>query len=244
MADEHSKDPAHHIQVQKNKQKALTFLSQDWLLYCLNQAWPYWSGYVRLYSRVCDHPEVDSSADIYAGNNEINCCIKLPTNQTTEVSFGINTLWSCQVASLVSTSPSLFLKLLFLQENKGCQAMADLGRGDYVSAHFRLPIIPSRSILEQTSLVTTVAIKKNNNKIMKSSLILSFSFTGVPYHTFPTPVHSCWNGSWQNILCGSKRIALTNFTLTRASPSSLSFTSLHQENFSDTDLQLFCLYTV
>ena len=158
MADEHSKDPAHHIQVQKNKQKALTFLSQDWLLYCLNQAWPYWSGYVRLYSCVCDHPEVDSSADIYAGNNEINCCIKLPTNQTTEVSFGINTLWSCQVASLVSTSPSLFLKLLFLQENKGCQAMADLGRGDYVSAHFHLPIIPSRSILEQTSLVFRITL--------------------------------------------------------------------------------------
>uniref|UniRef100_A0A8C3B958 Sorting nexin 31 n=1 Tax=Cairina moschata TaxID=8855 RepID=A0A8C3B958_CAIMO len=57
-------------------------------------------GYVRLDLCICDYPEVGCSAEIYAGNNEINCCIKLPTNQTKEVSFKINRLRSWQVTFL------------------------------------------------------------------------------------------------------------------------------------------------
>ncbi|XP_074997476.1 sorting nexin-31 isoform X4 [Calonectris borealis] len=41
-------------------------------------------GYMRLDPCICDYPEEGCSADIYVGNNEINCCIKLSTNQTKE----------------------------------------------------------------------------------------------------------------------------------------------------------------
>ncbi|NXC49569.1 SNX31 protein, partial [Penelope pileata] len=60
-------------------------------------------GYVRLDPCVCDYPEAGCSAVIYVGNNEINCCIKLPANQTKEVSFKINRLRSWQVAFLGAT---------------------------------------------------------------------------------------------------------------------------------------------
>ncbi|KAM6281031.1 sorting nexin-31 isoform 3-T3 [Porphyrio hochstetteri] len=60
-------------------------------------------GYVRLDPCICDYPEEGCSADIYVGNNEINCCIKLPTNQTKEVSFKINRLKSWQVTFLAGT---------------------------------------------------------------------------------------------------------------------------------------------
>ncbi|XP_010128923.1 PREDICTED: sorting nexin-31, partial [Chlamydotis macqueenii] len=60
-------------------------------------------GYVRLDPCICDYPEGGCSADIYVGNNEINCCIKLPTNQTKEVSFKINRLRSWQVTFLGAT---------------------------------------------------------------------------------------------------------------------------------------------
>ncbi|KAF1487192.1 Sorting nexin-31, partial [Megadyptes antipodes antipodes] len=60
-------------------------------------------GYVRLDPCICDYPEEGCSADIYVGNNEINCCIKLPTNQTKEVSFKINRLRSWQVTFLGAT---------------------------------------------------------------------------------------------------------------------------------------------
>ncbi|NWY01189.1 SNX31 protein, partial [Nothoprocta ornata] len=57
-------------------------------------------GYIRLDPCVCDYPEVGCSADVYVGNNEINCYIKLPTNQTKEVSFQINRLRCWQVTFL------------------------------------------------------------------------------------------------------------------------------------------------
>ncbi|XP_068789016.1 sorting nexin-31 isoform X3 [Struthio camelus] len=57
-------------------------------------------GYIRLDPCLCDYPEVGCSADIYVGSNEINCCIKLPTNQTKEVSFKISNLRCWQVAFL------------------------------------------------------------------------------------------------------------------------------------------------
>ncbi|KAM7122012.1 sorting nexin-31 isoform 4-T4 [Ciconia maguari] len=60
-------------------------------------------GYIRLDPCICDYPEEGCSADIYVGNNEINCCIKLPTNQTKEVSFKINRLRSWQVTFLGAT---------------------------------------------------------------------------------------------------------------------------------------------
>ncbi|XP_074753725.1 sorting nexin-31 [Athene noctua] len=60
-------------------------------------------GYIRLDPCICDYPEEGCSADIYVGNNEINCCVKLPTNQIKEVSFKINRLRSWQVAFLGAT---------------------------------------------------------------------------------------------------------------------------------------------
>ncbi|NXI48806.1 SNX31 protein, partial [Chloroceryle aenea] len=57
-------------------------------------------GYLRLDPCLCDYPEKGCSADIYVGSNEINCCIKLPTNQTKEVSLKINRLRSWQVTFL------------------------------------------------------------------------------------------------------------------------------------------------
>lgn len=84
-------------------------------------------GYVRLDPCICDYPEEGCSADIYVGNDEINCSIKLPTKQTKEVSFKINRLRSWQVAFLVSTSLTLCLNSLSLHENYGCQGRADLG---------------------------------------------------------------------------------------------------------------------
>ncbi|XP_074997480.1 sorting nexin-31 isoform X8 [Calonectris borealis] len=63
-------------------------------------------GYMRLDPCICDYPEEGCSADIYVGNNEINCCIKLSTNQTKEVSFKINRLKSWQVTFLGATKDS------------------------------------------------------------------------------------------------------------------------------------------
>ncbi|KAM6444389.1 LOW QUALITY PROTEIN: sorting nexin-31 [Rhynochetos jubatus] len=60
-------------------------------------------GYVRLDPCICDYPEGSCSADIRVGNSEINCCVKLPTNQTKEVSFKINRLRSWQVTFLGAT---------------------------------------------------------------------------------------------------------------------------------------------
>ncbi|XP_010014405.1 PREDICTED: sorting nexin-31, partial [Nestor notabilis] len=60
-------------------------------------------GYVRLDPCICDYPEGGCSADIYVSNNEIHCCIKLPTNQTKEVSFKIDRLRSWQVTFLSAT---------------------------------------------------------------------------------------------------------------------------------------------
>ncbi|KFO90331.1 Sorting nexin-31, partial [Buceros rhinoceros silvestris] len=60
-------------------------------------------GYIRLDSCICDYPEEGCSADIYVGSSEINCCIKLPTNQTKEVSLKINRLRSWQVTFLGAT---------------------------------------------------------------------------------------------------------------------------------------------
>lgn len=71
-------------------------------------------GYIQLDSCICDYSEEGCSADIYVGSNEINCCIKLPTNQTKEVSLKINKLRSWQVTFLVSTS--LTLCIWFYQE--------------------------------------------------------------------------------------------------------------------------------
>ncbi|KAM9386837.1 LOW QUALITY PROTEIN: sorting nexin-31 [Phaethornis superciliosus] len=60
-------------------------------------------GYVWLDLCTCDCAEEGCLADICVGNNEINCCIKLPTNQTKEVSFKINRSRSWQVIFLGAT---------------------------------------------------------------------------------------------------------------------------------------------
>ncbi|XP_044862882.1 sorting nexin-31 isoform X2 [Mauremys mutica] len=57
-------------------------------------------GYIQLDPCTCDYPEVGCSAAVHVGNNEISCCIKLPSNQTKEVSFRINRVRCWQVTFL------------------------------------------------------------------------------------------------------------------------------------------------
>ncbi|XP_059579825.1 sorting nexin-31 isoform X3 [Alligator mississippiensis] len=57
-------------------------------------------GYIKLDPCTCDYPEVGCSADVHVGNNEIYCCVKLPTNQTKVISFKINRVRCWQVTFL------------------------------------------------------------------------------------------------------------------------------------------------
>uniref|UniRef100_A0A8C0GMW6 Sorting nexin 31 n=1 Tax=Chelonoidis abingdonii TaxID=106734 RepID=A0A8C0GMW6_CHEAB len=57
-------------------------------------------GYIQLDPCTCDYPEIGCSAAVHVGNNEISCSIKLPSNQTKEVSFKINRVRSWQVTFL------------------------------------------------------------------------------------------------------------------------------------------------
>ncbi|XP_077207897.1 sorting nexin-31 isoform X2 [Paroedura picta] len=61
-------------------------------------------GYMRLDPCSCDYPEVGCTAAIHVGNNEISCCIKLPSNQTKEVNFKINRVRCWQVTLVGSLS--------------------------------------------------------------------------------------------------------------------------------------------
>ncbi|XP_061460448.1 sorting nexin-31 isoform X4 [Rhineura floridana] len=73
-------------------------------------------GYIQLAPCSCDYPEAGCTAAICVGNNEISCCIKLPSNQIKEVSFKINRVRCWQVTFLGSvTGQDLdqFLELRF-----------------------------------------------------------------------------------------------------------------------------------
>ncbi|XP_007442740.2 sorting nexin-31-like, partial [Python bivittatus] len=59
-------------------------------------------GYIQLAPCSCDYPEVGCTAVIHVGNNEISCCIKLPSNQMKEISFKINRIRCWQVTFLGS----------------------------------------------------------------------------------------------------------------------------------------------
>ncbi|KAL7984146.1 hypothetical protein Chor_002716 [Crotalus horridus] len=59
-------------------------------------------GYIQLAPCSCDYPEVGCTATIHVGNNEISCCIKLPSNQIKEVNFKINRIRCWQVTFLGS----------------------------------------------------------------------------------------------------------------------------------------------
>ncbi|XP_060098926.1 sorting nexin-31 [Heteronotia binoei] len=54
-------------------------------------------GYMQLDPCSCDYPEIGCAAAIHVGNNEISCCIKLPSNQIKEVNFKINRVRCWQV---------------------------------------------------------------------------------------------------------------------------------------------------
>ncbi|XP_074842948.1 sorting nexin-31 isoform X2 [Carettochelys insculpta] len=63
-------------------------------------------GYMQLDPCACDYPEVGCSATVHVGNKEISCCIKLPSNQTKEVSFKISRVRCWEVTFLgASTQP-------------------------------------------------------------------------------------------------------------------------------------------
>ncbi|XP_075776386.1 sorting nexin-31 isoform X4 [Pelodiscus sinensis] len=57
-------------------------------------------GYIQLDPCTCDYPEVGCSAAVHIGNNEISCCIKLPSNQTKQASFKISRVRCWQVTFL------------------------------------------------------------------------------------------------------------------------------------------------
>uniref|UniRef100_A0A8C6XK44 Sorting nexin 31 n=1 Tax=Naja naja TaxID=35670 RepID=A0A8C6XK44_NAJNA len=59
-------------------------------------------GYIQLVPCSCDYPEVGCTATIHVGNNEISCCIKLPSNQIKEINFKINRIRCWQVTFLGS----------------------------------------------------------------------------------------------------------------------------------------------
>ncbi|XP_026546086.1 sorting nexin-31 [Notechis scutatus] len=59
-------------------------------------------GYIQLVPCSCDYPELGCTATIHVGNNEISCCIKLPSNQIKEVNFKINRIRCWQVTFLGS----------------------------------------------------------------------------------------------------------------------------------------------
>ncbi|XP_054840338.1 sorting nexin-31 isoform X2 [Eublepharis macularius] len=61
-------------------------------------------GYTQLDPCSCNYPEVGCTAAIHVGNNEISCCIKLPSNQIEEVSFKISRVKCWQVTFLGSLS--------------------------------------------------------------------------------------------------------------------------------------------
>ncbi|XP_015283736.1 PREDICTED: sorting nexin-31 [Gekko japonicus] len=61
-------------------------------------------GYMQLDPCSCDYPEVGCTAAVHVGNNEISCCIKLPSNQIKEVNFKINRVRCWQVTFLGSLS--------------------------------------------------------------------------------------------------------------------------------------------
>nr|XP_014343553.1 PREDICTED: sorting nexin-31 [Latimeria chalumnae] len=45
---------------------------------------------MQLNTCTCDYPEPDCSVAVRIGNDELHCCIKLPSNQTEEVGFKIS----------------------------------------------------------------------------------------------------------------------------------------------------------
>ncbi|XP_050796982.1 sorting nexin-31 isoform X5 [Gopherus flavomarginatus] len=69
-------------------------------------------GYMQLDPCTCDYPEVDCSAAVHVGNNEISCSIKLPSNQTKEVSFKINRVRCWQVTFLAFLLSSCLKKII------------------------------------------------------------------------------------------------------------------------------------
>lgn len=144
-------------------------------------------GYVRLDPCICDYPEVGCSAEIYAGNNEINCCIKLPTNQTKEVSFKINRLRSWQVTFLVSTLAEFVSKFTFSVWKLRLSGNGKSGEGDSVLNHSHLSIFLCKPILEQTPLAIFSAVNillYINNNWKPSSLTLLSSFPGILFMLF------------------------------------------------------------
>ncbi|XP_029447666.1 sorting nexin-31 isoform X2 [Rhinatrema bivittatum] len=59
-------------------------------------------GYLHLSPCICDYPEPNCFVRVYVGNEEISCCITLPSNKVEEVSFNINRMRCWQVSFLGS----------------------------------------------------------------------------------------------------------------------------------------------
>ncbi|XP_039383695.1 sorting nexin-31 isoform X3 [Mauremys reevesii] len=83
-------------------------------------------GYIQLDPCTCDYPEVGCSAAVHVGNNEISCFIKLPSNQTKEVSFRINRVRCWQVTFLAFLLSSCLKKIIseqLMKTTKGDKEM-------------------------------------------------------------------------------------------------------------------------
>uniref|UniRef100_F6YQY9 Sorting nexin-31 n=1 Tax=Ornithorhynchus anatinus TaxID=9258 RepID=F6YQY9_ORNAN len=62
------------------------------------EAWHH--GYLQLDPCTCDYPEAGCGVAISLGNDEISCCIQLPSNQTREVNFKMSRVKCWQVTFL------------------------------------------------------------------------------------------------------------------------------------------------
>ncbi|XP_039383696.1 sorting nexin-31 isoform X4 [Mauremys reevesii] len=86
-------------------------------------------GYIQLDPCTCDYPEVGCSAAVHVGNNEISCFIKLPSNQTKEVSFRINRVRCWQVTFLAFLLSSCLKKIIseqLMKTTKGDKEMIEM----------------------------------------------------------------------------------------------------------------------
>ncbi|GCC29025.1 hypothetical protein chiPu_0007461 [Chiloscyllium punctatum] len=70
-------------------------------------------GYVLFEACTCDYPEPNSPSVVRVGNDEINCCIQLPSNHIKEVSFKVNRIRCWKICLQITEETELKPKLSF-----------------------------------------------------------------------------------------------------------------------------------
>ncbi|XP_078254770.1 sorting nexin-31-like [Rhinoraja longicauda] len=70
-------------------------------------------GYLQFEACICDYPEPNCPASVRVGNNEINCCIQLPSNHIKEASFKVNRIRCWRISVQIPQQEEVELKLNF-----------------------------------------------------------------------------------------------------------------------------------